>query len=130
MVVGYKVNKAMKLKPNMGTTSTLPTVTTNTAVAAVSNNSTLNSVASTGLYLKDGTTWNMHLFVQNTTGVISLRVSVDGETYAISEQVFLTIPPKVGSPLSATAEQDSTTGVVMVDFTHIAHYDSLKNFWG
>jgi hypothetical protein len=82
-------------------------------VSKVVTNSTLYSVASSGLFLKDGT-WNMHLFSQNHTGGITLQVSLDGESYEPYQNVSLTIPPKVGSPLSATAEQDPQTGVVMV----------------
>lgn len=81
-------------------------------VSGTVRNSTLHSVASTGLFLKDGT-WNMHLFTQNTTGGITLQISLDGDTYQPYHNVSLTIPPKIGSPLSATAEQDKQTGVVM-----------------
>lgn len=82
------------------------------AVSATIRNSTLHSVASTGLFLKDDT-WNMHLFTQNTTGGITLQISLDGDTYEPYRNVSLTIPPKIGSPLSATAEQDRQTGVIM-----------------
>ena len=78
-------------------------------------NNTLHSVATTGLFLKDGVTWNMATFWQNTTGAINLQLSLNGATWQAAKAVKLTIPPKIGSPLSATAEQDSTTGVIMVD---------------
>jgi len=84
----------------------------NKEVSTVVTNSTLHSVASTGLKLKDGT-WNMHLFSQNTAGGVTLQISLDGDTYQPYRNVSLTIPPKIGSPLSATAEQDSQTGVIM-----------------
>lgn len=76
-------------------------------------NSTLASVASTGLTLADGT-WNMHLFSQKgTSRQITLQVSLDGIAYQPYQNVTLTIKPRVGSPLSATVEEDSQTGVIM-----------------
>lgn len=83
-------------------------------IKAVVTNATMNSVASSGLFLKDGTTWNMHVFSQNKTGGITLQVSLDGQQFQTAREVALTIPPKIGSPMSATAEQDEETGVVMV----------------
>lgn len=77
-------------------------------------NNTRNSVASSGLLLKDGTTWNMHIFSQNTTGGINLQVALDGNQFQPPQKVPLTITPKIGSPMTATAEQDEETGVIMV----------------
>jgi hypothetical protein len=89
-------------------------------LSAIIPNNTQNSVASTGLFLQDGTTWNTHVFWQNSTGGITMQMSLDGsKSYAASRKVSLTIPPKVGSPLSATAEQDEETGVVMVGYTPV-----------
>ena len=82
-------------------------------IEAIRNN-TRNSVASTGLTLLDNKTWNMHVFSQNSTGQIALQVSLDGKTFEPPTNVSLTIPPRVGSPISATAEQDSQTHVIMV----------------
>lgn len=83
-------------------------------VPVVTNN-TRNSVASSGLILKDGTTWNMHVFSQNMTGGITLQVALDGNQFEPAQSVPLTITPKTGSPLTATAEQDAQTGVIMVN---------------
>lgn len=80
----------------------------------VFTNNTRDSIASSGLFIQDGTTWNMHLFSQNETGGINLQVSLEGGGFQPSQKVPLTIQPKIGSPLSATAEQDKDTGVVMV----------------
>ncbi|CZR56945.1 uncharacterized protein PAC_06834 [Phialocephala subalpina] len=87
---------------------------------AVVTNNTRNSVASSGLFLKDGTTWNMHLFSQNETGGINLQVSLEGGGFQPSQKVPLTITPKMGSPLSATAEQDEDTGVVMINLFYLS----------
>jgi hypothetical protein len=77
-------------------------------------NNTLHSVASSGMFLNDETTWNMQTFWQNTTGGINFQISLDGKTFAPSRKVALNIEPKVGSPLAATAEVDHNTSVVMV----------------
>jgi hypothetical protein len=87
-------------------------------------NNTLHSVASSGLFLNDKTTWNMQTFWQNSIGGINFQMSLDGKTFETSRKVALNIAPKVGSPLSATAEIDPVTGVVMV----CSHYsDSLES---
>lgn len=77
-------------------------------------NNTLHSVASSGLFLNDGTTWNMQTFYQNKTGGIFLQMSLDGKKWEPARNVALNIAPKIGSPMSATAEIDPVTGVVMV----------------
>ncbi|KUJ21720.1 uncharacterized protein LY89DRAFT_729225 [Mollisia scopiformis] len=82
-------------------------------------NNTRNSVASSGLFLKDGT-WNMHIFSQNTTGGISLQVALDGNSFNPPQKVPLTIMPKIGSPMAATAEQDEATGVVMINLFYLS----------
>ena len=91
-------------RPQRSTTQTSDTIP----------NNTLHSVASSGMFLNDGTTWNMQTFWQNTTGGINFQMSLDGKTFAPSRKVVLNIEPKVGSPLAATAEVDPDTGVVMV----------------
>jgi hypothetical protein len=87
---------------------------TKTPSAQTVTNNTLHSVASSGLFLNDGTTWNMQTFWQNSTGGINLQMSLDGKTFEASRSVALKIEPRVGSPMAATAEVDPTTGVVMV----------------
>jgi hypothetical protein len=77
-------------------------------------NNTLHSVASSGMFLNDNTTWNMQTYWQNSTGGINFQMSLDGKTFQPSRSVALNIAPKIGSPLSATAEIDPVTGVVMV----------------
>jgi hypothetical protein len=100
----------LAFKSHSGTTTTRKVIVTN---------STANSVASSGLTLRDGTTWNMHLFAQNKTGSINLQISLDGGKFETVQKVPLTIQPRVGSPMSATAEQDQETGVVMVNMSQI-----------
>jgi hypothetical protein len=58
----------------------------------------------------------MQTFWQNKTGGINLQVSLDGKTFQPPRSVALNIEPKVGSPMSATAEIDPVTGVIMVGF--------------
>jgi hypothetical protein len=77
-------------------------------------NNTLHSVASSGMFLNDETTWNMQTFWQTTTGEINFQMSLDGTTFEPSQKVALNIEPKDGSPLAATAEVDPDTSVVMV----------------
>ncbi len=87
------------------------------SMAQISNtipNNTLHSVASSGMFLNDETTWNMQTFWQNTTGGINFQMSLDGMTFEPPQKVALSIKPKVGSPLAATAEVDPDTSVVMV----------------
>lgn len=91
----------------------------NTTKKAIVTNSTANSVASSGLFLRDGETWNMHLFAQNKTGSINLQISLDGSKFAAFQPVSLTIPPRIPTPMTATAEQDAQTGVVMVNIFRI-----------
>lgn len=80
---------------------------------STSQNSTISSVASSGLFLGNGTTWNMQVYMQNTTGGIQFQMSLDGKTFGSRRNVSLEIAPKVGSPLSATAATEST-GIVYV----------------
>ncbi|KAG9234426.1 hypothetical protein BJ875DRAFT_441313 [Amylocarpus encephaloides] len=89
---------------------------------AVSNNS-MSSVASSGLFLKDGTTWNMQTYWQNSYGTISYRMSLDGVTYKEAQNVTLRIPPRVGSPLTANAVTDST-GVVYLRLFYMSTTNS------
>ncbi|CAD6506145.1 BgTH12-07075 [Blumeria graminis f. sp. triticale] len=93
-------------------------------IEAIRNN-TRNSVASTGLTLLDNKTWNMHVFSQNSTGQIALQVSLDGKTFEPPTNVSLTIPPRVGSPISATAEQDSQTHVIMLNLFYISGINNV-----
>jgi hypothetical protein len=76
----------------------------------------LNSVASSGLFLKDETTWNMQTYWQTSDGTINYQVSLDGSTFSKAMNMSLSVPAKIGSPLSATASTD-TTGVVYVSLT-------------
>lgn len=109
------------------TSSTELGVTNTTSVAKLAvTNSTRDSVASSGLWLKDGT-FNKYLFNQKSSGRITLQVSLDGETYEDYQNVTLTIPPKVGSPLSATAEEDSQTGVVMINLFYLSGDKTVSN---
>jgi len=87
--------------------------------SAVTNN-TLHTVASSGLFLNDKTTWNMQTFWQNSTGGINLQMSLDGKTFEASRTVALKIEPRVGSPMAATAEIDPTTGVVTLNLFYIS----------
>ena len=91
-------------RPQRSTTQTSDTIP----------NNTLHSVASSGMFLNDETTWNMQTFWQTTTGGINFQMSLDGTTFEPSQKVALNIEPKVGSPLAATAEVDPDTSVVMV----------------
>ena len=90
--------------------STEKTTTTKTST---SQNSTTSSVASSGLFLKDGTTWNMQVYMQTSSGAIQFQMSLDGKTFGAKKNVSLEVAPMVRSPLSATAATDST-GVVYV----------------
>lgn len=101
-VIGHTESKSARTN-----TASIPTV-------RVTTNNTLNSVASSGLFLNDGMTWNTHVLWQNSTGGINLQISLDGQTFQPEQPVKLNIQPKIGSPLSATTEVDSSTGVVMV----------------
>ncbi|KAK0125574.1 hypothetical protein ONS96_009410 [Cadophora gregata f. sp. sojae] len=93
-------------------------------VKAVTNN-TLNSVASSGLFLNDGTTWNTHVIWQNSTGGINLQVSLDGQTFRPAQPVKLQIQPRVGSPLSTTTEVDPSTGVVMLNIFYLSGVNNI-----
>lgn len=89
------------------------TTKASSASSSTTSNNTRNSVASSGLFLKDKTTWNMQTFTQNEQGNITYQVSLDGITFGKSSNMSLSIPAKIGSPLAATASTD-TTGVVYV----------------
>jgi hypothetical protein len=91
-------------RPHRSTAQTLNTIP----------NNTLHSVASSGMFLNDETTWNMQTFWQNRTGGINFQMSLDGKTFEPSRKVALNIKPKIGSPVAATAEVDPDTSVVMV----------------
>ncbi|KAH6664500.1 hypothetical protein B0J14DRAFT_246765 [Halenospora varia] len=77
------------------------------------------SVAATGLFLKDKTTWNTQTFWQNTNGTISYQMSTDGSTFSSTRNVTLYQRPKVGSPISATAATDNT-GVVYLTLFYVS----------
>ncbi|KAH7419431.1 hypothetical protein BKA64DRAFT_16398 [Cadophora sp. MPI-SDFR-AT-0126] len=93
-------------------------------VKAITNN-TMNSVASSGLFLNDGTTWNTHVIWQNSSGGINLQISLDGRTFQPEQPVKLSIPPKIGSPLSATTEVDASTGVVMLNIFYLSGVSNI-----
>ncbi|KAI1004487.1 hypothetical protein K3495_g3728 [Podosphaera aphanis] len=95
-------------------------------ILEITRNNTLNSIASTGLTLLDKKTWNMHVFSQNSSsGQIELQVSLDGHKFEPPTNVSLTIPPRVGSPISATAEQDTVTGVIMLNLFYISGINNV-----
>lgn len=98
--------------------------TSTTQTSMTIPNNTLHSVASSGMFLKDNETWNMQTYWQNSTGGINFQMSLDGKTFQPSRNIALNIAPKIGSPLSATAEVDPITGVVMV----CAHLVDESNF--
>ena len=84
--------------------------------ATLTGNSTKDSVTSSGLFLKDTTTWNMQTYWQDSYGNIKFQMSLDGKRFESLSNMTLTIPVKIGSPLSATASTD-TTGVVYVSLS-------------
>ncbi|RDW68230.1 hypothetical protein BP5796_08887 [Coleophoma crateriformis] len=83
-------------------------------------NSTRNSVASSGLFLNDKKTWNMQTYWQQDSGNVQMRMSLDGTTWRPVRNVTFTIPPKQNSPLSATASTD-TTGVVYLTLFYLTN---------
>lgn len=97
---------------------TTTTMTGSDVQAVLGRNNTLKSVASSGLFLKDGKTWNTQVYWQSSNGSINMQFSLDGKTFQPAKQVKLTFPPKVGSPISATAELDSV-GTVVVCFLQV-----------
>ncbi|KAF4632186.1 hypothetical protein G7Y89_g5943 [Cudoniella acicularis] len=54
-----------------------------------------DSVASSGLFLKDKTTWNMQTYWQNENGTINYQISTNGNTFAASRNVTLFARPKL-----------------------------------
>ncbi|KAL2075455.1 hypothetical protein VTL71DRAFT_398 [Oculimacula yallundae] len=102
--------------------------TTNTTAAPVVfgiTNNTRNSVASTGLFVNNKTLWNTHVLWQSATGTINLQISLDSITFRPEQEVRLSIPPKLGSPLSATTSLDSTTGVVSLSIFYISGRNNI-----
>lgn len=77
-------------------------------------NNTRDSVACAGLAVNQSEKWNMFVFSQSSSGQIELYASLDGETFEPATNISLEIPARVGSPLSATAEQDLQTRAIMV----------------
>ncbi|KAH6724335.1 hypothetical protein BKA61DRAFT_27696 [Leptodontidium sp. MPI-SDFR-AT-0119] len=112
-VIGHTESKSARTN-----TASIPTV-------RVTTNNTLNSVASSGLFLNDGMTWNTHVLWQNSTGGINLQISLDGQTFQPEQPVKLNIQPKIGSPLSATTEVDSSTGVVMLNLFYLSGVNNI-----
>lgn len=112
VLISILLGLAFKSPPRRGTATRAPIVT----------NSTLHSVASSGLMLRDDTTWNMHLFAQNDTGGINLQVSLNGGQFETVQKVSLAIEPRIGSPMTATTQQDEDTGVIMVDTSCIEQF--------
>jgi hypothetical protein len=84
-----------------------------TSIISEIANNTRNSVASSGLFLRDKRTWNMQSYWQGQDGSIKYQMSLDGATFDNATNVSLSIPAKVGSPISAAASTDNT-GVVFV----------------
>ncbi|KAH7342598.1 hypothetical protein BKA65DRAFT_478470 [Rhexocercosporidium sp. MPI-PUGE-AT-0058] len=109
---------------HMESKSTKTSSATVLAVNATTNN-TRSSVASSGLFLNDGKTWNTHVLWQNSTGGINLQISLDGKTFQPEQEVKLRIEPKIGSPLSATTEVDATTGVVMLNLFYLSGVNNI-----
>lgn len=93
-----------------------------TEVSAFIPNNTLASVASSGVFMKDETTFNLQTFWQTSSGSIQYMMALDGSTFQKARNASLSIAPKVGSPISTTAFTDST-GLVYVSFTE--NSDSL-----
>lgn len=84
-------------------------------VEAIVPNNTKASVASSGLFLNDKTTWNMQAYWQEENGDIKYQMSLDGKKFETPRNTSLSVRPKIGSPLSATAVTDAT-GVVYVGY--------------
>jgi len=83
--------------------------------SSVIPNNTVASVASSGVYLEGKLTFVMQTFWQNPNGSIHYIMSLDGKTFQGTRNVSLTVPPKVGSPISSTAFTD-IAGLVYVSF--------------
>lgn len=98
-----------------------------TACAAAAPNTTTSallsttaSVTSSGLFLQDGATWNMQVYYQpaNSTKIIYKMDLEDSselgyESFQAARNMTLSVLPKPGSPMTATASTD-TSGVVYV----------------
>ena len=97
-----------------------------TAPKVVVPNNTIGSVASSGLWLNGGTKWNMQTYWQNTNGSLWYQMSLDGVSYQQPRNASLRVPPRIGSPLSATAVTDST-GVVYVRYQSQGEIRNLTN---
>ncbi|CAG8978536.1 hypothetical protein HYALB_00012267 [Hymenoscyphus albidus] len=86
-------------------------------------NNTKRSVASSGLFLNDKT-WNMQTYWQDPNGDIRYQMSLDGKKFETPRNTSLMIRPKVGSPLSATAETDPT-GVVYLSVFYLSESNKI-----
>ncbi|CZT51972.1 uncharacterized protein RSE6_13203 [Rhynchosporium secalis] len=100
------------------------TNTTTSAFLAVANN-TRNSVASSGSFQSDKKTWNTHVLWQASTGGINLQVSLDSSTFQPEQQINLRIPPRIGSPISATTEIDPRNGVAMLNVFYLSGVNNI-----
>ncbi|KAL3426765.1 hypothetical protein PVAG01_00274 [Phlyctema vagabunda] len=87
-------------------------------------NSTLNSVASSGLFLNDGITWSMQTYWQTPTGSIEMQRSLDGETWIPAQNITLPIAPRTRSPITATASTD-TQGVVYLTLFYMSNASEI-----
>ncbi|TVY56559.1 hypothetical protein LSUE1_G009886, partial [Lachnellula suecica] len=82
-------------------------------------NNTLATVSSSGVFMKDKTTFNLQTFWQTTNGSIQYMISPDGKNYLPEGNLSLTVAPKLGSPLSSTAFTD-TSGLVYLTLFYIS----------
>ncbi|KAK6584873.1 hypothetical protein PZA11_003097 [Diplocarpon coronariae] len=88
-------------------------------------NNTQNSIASSCMLLNEGKTPNNFVIWQNATGELNLQVALRGTNFEPRKNISLTIPAKIGSPLSATTDVDWTTGVVTLNVFYLSGFNNI-----
>lgn len=107
--------------------------TTNSTNFSLTN--TVPSVASSGLYLKDGRTWNTQVYYQpvNSTNIMYRMSLVNGsagdENFEQARNISLSYTPRGGSPMSAVASTDATGVVYVSVLGHGATNLSILNLY-
>ncbi|RDW87943.1 hypothetical protein BP5796_03637 [Coleophoma crateriformis] len=104
--------------------SPTPSAFSEVSTDSIVQDNTRASMASSGLFLNDKSTWNMQTYWQTPTGGIKRQISLDGQTFSAETNVTLQINPRIGSPLAATASTDKT-GIVYLTLFYLSEANEI-----
>ncbi|RDW72811.1 hypothetical protein BP6252_06718 [Coleophoma cylindrospora] len=123
VIVGFGIAAAFYVH-SRSVVSQTPNALSELSTDSIVQNNTRASMASSGLFLNDKSTWNMQTYWQTPTGDIKRQFSLDGQTFSAETNVSLQINPRIGSPLAATASTDKT-GIVYLTLFYLSEQNEI-----